>query len=55
MSRQTLAGGEVENNDENLAQLVRDPQTIKPGCLMPAFGLTDGEQQSLVRYLKTLR
>ena len=40
MSRKTLASGMVENTPDNLADWVRDPQTIKPGCLMPAFGLS---------------
>ncbi len=55
MSRETLASGIIENTPENLADWVRDPQTIKPGCLMPAFGLKDHDQELLVRYLLTLR
>ncbi len=54
MSRQTLASGEIENTAENLARWVRDPQAIKPGCLMPAFGLGDREQEKIVRYLSSL-
>ncbi len=54
MSRETLASGMIENTPENLAQWVRDPQTIKPGCLMPAFGLDQRRQKSIVRYLETL-
>jgi len=34
---------------------VTDPQRIKPGCLMPAFGLADQERDDIVRYLLTLR
>jgi cytochrome c oxidase subunit 2 len=55
MSRQTLASGMVENTPENLRRWVADPQRIKPGCLMPAFGLTDSEREDMVRYLLTLR
>jgi cytochrome c oxidase subunit 2 len=55
MSRQTLASGEVPNTPENLRRWVLDPQTIKPGCLMPAFGLTDRERDEIVAYLLTLR
>jgi len=55
MSRQTLATGIVENTPEMLADWVRDPQVIKPGCLMPAFGLAEREQELIVRYLHTLR
>jgi hypothetical protein len=34
---------------------VEDPQKIKPGCLMPAFGLGDRERDEIVSYLLTLR
>jgi cytochrome c oxidase subunit II len=55
MSRKTLASGMVENTPENLGRWVADPQQIKPGCLMPAFGLADRERNDIVRYLLTLR
>jgi cytochrome c oxidase subunit 2 len=55
MSRQTLASGMIENNPENLRRWVADPQQIKLGCLMPAFGLSDREREGIVRYLQTLR
>ena len=55
MSRKTLASGMVENTPENLRRWVTDPQQIKPGCLMPAFGLRDRERSDIVRYLLTLR
>ncbi|HEV3262217.1 MAG TPA: cytochrome c oxidase subunit II [Gemmataceae bacterium] len=55
MSRQTLASGMVPNTPENLRRWVTDPQTIKPGCLMPAFGLGERERDDIVRYLLTLR
>jgi cytochrome c oxidase subunit 2 len=54
MSRQTLAAGMIDNNLENLRAWVRDPQAIKPGCLMPAFGLEDRNVDAIVRYLSTL-
>ena len=54
MSRQTLASGMLENNEENLGRWVRDPQSIKPGCLMPAFGLSTQRHDLIVRYLMTL-
>ncbi len=54
MSRETLASGEIKNNPKNLADWVRDPQSIKPGCLMPAFGLSDRDQESIVHYLLSL-
>lgn len=55
MSRQTLAAGIIENTPGKLAEWVRDPQTIKPGCLMPAFGLNEADQESIVKYLLTLQ
>jgi cytochrome c oxidase subunit 2 len=55
MSRKTLASGIVENTPATLADWVRDPQTMKPGCLMPAFGLSERNQKSIVSYLSTLR
>lgn len=54
MNRATLASGIVENSPENLADWVRNPQSIKPGCLMPAFGLNDQDQELIVRYLLSL-
>ena len=55
MGRQTLASGMVPNTPDNLRRWVADPQQIKPGCLMPAFGLGDRERDDIVRYLETLR
>jgi cytochrome c oxidase subunit 2 len=54
-SRQTLASGMLPNTPDNLRRWVADPQKIKPGCLMPAFGLTERERDDMVRYLLTLR
>jgi cytochrome c oxidase subunit 2 len=55
MNRGTLAAGMIQNTPEILADWVRDPQAIKPGCLMPAFGLDEHNQKLIVDYLKTLR
>lgn len=55
MSRQTLASGMVPNTPENLRQWVGNPQSIKPGCLMPAFGLSDRERDLIVDFLQTLK
>jgi cytochrome c oxidase subunit II len=51
MSRDTLASGMIENNPDNLLDWVANPQKIKAGCLMPAFG----ERDDIVGYLRTLR
>ena len=57
MSRQTLASGMIPNDPagKNLHDWIADPQRIKPGCLMPAFGLDEKQLQSIVSYLRTLR
>jgi cytochrome c oxidase subunit 2 len=55
MSRQTLASGMVPNTAENLRKWLDDPQQVKPGCLMPAFALSNRHRELLVRYLLTLR
>ncbi|QDU63867.1 Cytochrome c oxidase subunit 2 precursor [Planctomycetes bacterium Pan216] len=54
MSRQTLASGMVENNPKNLRDWVDNPQSIKPGCLMPSFQLSSKQLDDLVAYLETL-
>jgi cytochrome c oxidase subunit 2 len=55
MSRQTLASGAVPNTPEQLRKWVIDPQRIKGGCLMPAFGLSREQVDHLVNYLTTLK
>lgn len=56
MRRETLASGMIANDREgkNLRDWVKDPQKIKPGCLMPAFGLSDKELDNMIDYLLTL-
>jgi len=53
--RETLASGMIPNTPANLHLWVDDPQKIKHGCLMPAFGLSQSDQDLIVRYLLTLR
>lgn len=55
MSRKTLAAGMVPNTIENLRRWIDHPASIKPGCLMPAFGLSEHERELVVDYLGTLR
>jgi cytochrome c oxidase subunit 2 len=54
MSRQTLAAGMVLSGPDSMRQWLDDPQRIKPGCLMPAFGLSDRQRDLVVSYLLTL-
>ena len=55
MSRQTLASGAIENTPGGLRRWVDDPQRVKPGCLMPAFGLGGRGRDGILDYLGTLR
>ena len=53
--RATLGTGVIENNPNELARWLKNPQGIKPGCNMPNLQLADGEVTDLVAYLETLR
>lgn len=55
MSRATLASGMIENTPENVRRWVHDPQQVKAGCLMPAFGLDEQQLDLIVDYLISLR
>jgi cytochrome c oxidase subunit II len=52
--RSTIAAGILENNAENMAAWLRDPQAIKPGALMPNLGYSEQEIRYMVAYLQTL-
>ncbi|MGC2547143.1 MAG: cytochrome c oxidase subunit II, partial [Silvibacterium sp.] len=41
MSRATIASGAALNTKENLRQWIKDPDSLKPGSLMPAMQLSD--------------
>jgi cytochrome c oxidase subunit II len=45
----------VPNTPETLRQWLADPQSVKPGCLMPAFGLSPTDLDRVANYLLTLR
>jgi cytochrome c oxidase subunit 2 len=55
MSRETIAAGQAPNTLKNLRKWVRNPHEIKPGVLMPAFGLSEQEEGQIVEYLRTLK
>src|SRR6266852_1121161 len=55
MSRRTIAAGAAENNSQSLRLWIQNPDSIKPGSLMPAMKLSDTELDALVRYLETLQ
>ncbi len=54
-SRETLAAGLRPLNRAELLQWVTDPQKVKPGCLMPAFGLTNEQFGLITDYLMSLK
>jgi cytochrome c oxidase subunit 2 len=55
MSRDTIAAGAAPNTPQNLRLWIRNPNTIKPGSLMPAMELNEQELYALTAYLETLR
>ena len=55
MSRVTIASGAAPNTEEKLRLWVKNPDAIKPGSLMPAMKLSDGDADAVVEYMETLR
>jgi len=54
MSRTTIAAGAAMNTPDNLRSWIEDPNTFKPGALMPAMQLSDEQTNDVVAYLTTL-
>ncbi len=54
MSRATIAAGAALNTPENLHAWIQNPNTFKPGALMPAMQLDDKQIDQIVAYLLTL-
>jgi cytochrome c oxidase subunit II len=55
MSRDTLASGIIPNTKDHLREWVRNPDTFKPGALMPAMQLSDTQLDQVTAYLETLK
>ena len=53
-SRATIASGAAINTPRNLHEWIQDPGSLKPGVLMPAMQLSEGQIDELVAYLDTL-
>jgi cytochrome c oxidase subunit 2 len=53
-SRDTIASGAVQNTPQNLRQWVADPNSIKPGALMPSMHLSDHDLDVITAYMTTL-
>jgi cytochrome c oxidase subunit II len=55
MSRETIAAGAAPNTHESLKLWIHNPDSIKPGSLMPAMNLTDHDLEAVTAYLESLR
>src|SRR5216683_6775728 len=55
MSRETIASGVALNTRENLRRWIENPNTLKPGCLMPSMGLNNQQLDAVTAYLVSLR
>jgi cytochrome c oxidase subunit 2 len=55
MSRVTIGAGVAPLDRNTLRQWVNDPQSLKPGCNMPALKLDDAQLDAVVDYLASLR
>jgi cytochrome c oxidase subunit II len=55
MQRGTIAAGMLTNTATNLRKWINDPQTIKPGSMMPQLDLTSDDLSTVVEYLQTLK
>jgi cytochrome c oxidase subunit 2 len=54
-SRDTLASGAFPNTPENLRKWIDNPDSLKPGALMPAMHLNEKDLNAVTTYLTTLR
>jgi cytochrome c oxidase subunit II len=55
MSRDTIASGAAPNTRESLRTWIQNPDSIKPGSLMPAMKLDEKDLDAVTAYLETLR
>jgi len=55
MSRRTLGAGVIPNTEANLRRWIKEPQTVKPGNLMPNMQLNEHELDQVVAYLASLK
>ncbi len=53
-SRDTIASGPVQNTPANLRKWVDDPNSLKPGALMPSMHLNNHDLDVITAYLTTL-
>jgi cytochrome c oxidase subunit II len=55
MSRDTIASGAALNTRENLKLWIHNPDSIKPGSLMPAMNLNASDLEAVTAYMESLR
>ena len=55
MSRDTIASGASDNTAADLKLWIKNPDYVKPGCLMPSMQLSDEQIDKIVGYLSTLK
>ena len=53
--RAVLGAGVLSNTETNLLRWLKNPQSMKPGCLMPNLKLTDAQAGALAGYLESLK
>ena len=54
-SRDTIAAGAIQNTPENLRDWIDNPNSMKPGSLMPAMHLNGHDLDLITAYLTQLR
>jgi cytochrome c oxidase subunit 2 len=54
-SRDTIASGAIDNTPQNLRKWIDDPDSMKPGCLMPSMHLNNRDLDAVTAYLTQLR
>jgi cytochrome c oxidase subunit 2 len=54
-SRDTIASGAIQNTPENLRAWIDNPNSMKPGSLMPAMHLNNHDLDVITAYLTQLR
>ncbi|MEO6848001.1 MAG: cytochrome c oxidase subunit II [Chthoniobacterales bacterium] len=55
MSRQTIGAGVADLTPTTLHEWIQNPQTLKPGCLMPDMKLLGPQVDQVTAYLQTLK
>jgi cytochrome c oxidase subunit II len=54
-SRDTIAAGAIQNTSQNLRLWIDNPNSMKPGSLMPAMHLNEHDLDAITAYLSQLR